>query len=100
MHTITYRQLQTNAEWMAHLPVAITRYGRVVAIISVPSDNVTVTNENLTVRLEPQPVSVTVTSTPASYDPCRVCGTKYIKHQGEAYEKYHKGLGDYHEFQA
>lgn len=44
MKHITYRELQTNTAWMSELPVALTRYGKVVAIINKPEENVTVTN--------------------------------------------------------
>ena len=39
MKQITYRELQQSAKWMKYLPVELTRYGKVVAIISKPPTN-------------------------------------------------------------
>lgn len=96
MKTITIRQLQR--EFYTHisdLPLVVTKGGKPYLRIESVGDVVT-SRDNPTVT----PPIVVTSEPPSSYTPCKVCGTKYIKHQGEAYEKYHKGLGDWHEFQA
>lgn len=50
MKQITYRMLQQSAKWMVDLPVELTRYGKVVAIISSPEKNL----ENKKIASDPE----------------------------------------------
>lgn len=58
MKQITYRMLQQSAKWMKDLPVELTRYGKVVAIISSPEkilENISPPDkpETLYIKVEP-----------------------------------------------
>lgn len=50
MKQITMKELQTNISWLSDLPIELTRYGKVVAVIMPPISNKDLIMETLPVK--------------------------------------------------